>query len=222
MTDGRDWWTEIQGLKQARQYSDLECVLLALLDSIEIQSRTEVVGVTAAGYWELAVLYRKLNRKVDEIALLERFERQQHAPGAMPRRLLGRLAKLTGRDIQLPPKPVFQPRARSHDFMAVVGESHRQEALRSALEACGREVRATLECEPANAYDSNAVAVKIDGKHVGYLERDVAKRFRSFIATVSKPVECSARLTGGTTDKPSIGVVLDFSPIYALRDGQAF
>ena len=80
---------------------------------------------------------------------------------------------------------------------------------------------ATLECEPENEADANAVAVKIGGQRVGYLESDVAKRFRPFIAASPTPVICKATLSGGTEDKPSIGIVVDFSPVYLLRDDPA-
>ena len=81
---------------------------------------------------------------------------------------------------------------------------------------------ATLECEPQNEEDANAVAVKIGGQLVGYLDRDVAKRFRPFIAASPTPVTCKAKLLGGTEDKPSIGIVVDFSPVYMLKEGQGF
>jgi hypothetical protein len=226
MADTRDWWTEIQGLKQTRQYADLERVLLELVDSEEHDSHTMGDGVAPAAYWDLAVLYRKLKRTADEIAILERFEKQTHAPGAMPRKLLERLMKVSGRTIPLPPKPVYdpRPRPRQHNFMAVVGESYRQDVLRAALETHGHAenaVMATLECEPENQADANAVAVKVGGQLVGYLERDVAERFRPFIAVSPTPVICKATLRGGTEDKPNIGIVVDFSPVYLLRDDPA-
>jgi HIRAN domain len=219
-------WTEIQGLKQARHYADLERVLLEFVDSVERENQKGGIATTA--YWELAVLYRKLKRRSDEIAILERFEKQAHGPGAMPRKLLERLMKLSGRTIPLPPKPVYdpRPRPRRHNFMAIVGESHRQDVLRAALETHGtaeNAVVATLECEPQNEFDANAVAVKIGGQLVGYLSRDVAKRFRPFIAASPiMPVTCKSTLMGGTADKPSIGLVLDFSSVYLLRDDPAF
>jgi hypothetical protein len=215
-------WTEIQGLKQARQYADLERVLLEFVDSVERDDQKG--GIATAAYWELAVLYRKLKRKSDEVAILERFEKHPHGPGALPRKLLERLMKVSGRTIPLPPKPVYDPRPRQHNFMAVVGESFRQDVLRAALETHGHAehaVLATLECEPENEADANAVAVKIGGQLVGYLASDVAERFRPFIAASATPVICQATLRGGTEDKPHIGIVVDFSPVYLLRDDPA-
>jgi hypothetical protein len=66
--------------------------------------------------------------------------------------------------------------------------SHRQDALRSALEGFGRDVRVTLECKPDNAFHPNAVAVKVDGRHVGHLARDTAKRYRPLIAAAPTPL----------------------------------
>jgi hypothetical protein len=222
--DTRGLWTEIQGLKQTRQYADLECVLLELVASEEHLSQTKGNGVATGPYWDLAVLYRKLKRTSDEIAILERFEKQTHGPGAMPRKLLERLMKVSGRTIPLPPKPVYDPRPRRHNFMAIVGESYRQDVLRAALETYGNAenaVVATLECEPQNEFDANAVVVKIGDQPVGYLSRDVAERFRPFIAVSPTPVTCKATLRGGTEDKPHIGLVLDFSPVHLLRDDPA-
>jgi len=74
-----------------------------------------------------------------------------------------------------------------------------------------------LITEPTNPYDTNAVRVEIDGRHVGYLARDVAKRFAPFVAS-AQPITCQPELHGGTPDKPSIGVVLDFTAVYELRE----
>jgi hypothetical protein len=50
-------------------------------------------GVPPAPYREFAVLYRPLKDYAREVAILERFARQPHAPGVMPGQLLERLEK---------------------------------------------------------------------------------------------------------------------------------
>jgi len=69
---------------------------------------------------------------------------------------------------------------------------------------------ASLVAEPANAYDANAVAVAIEpfGK-VGYLPRDIAKRYSPLLVAAGGIARCPVQLRGGTGSKPSIGVVLD-------------
>jgi hypothetical protein len=122
---------------------------------------------------------------------------------------------------------VTPPPPHRHQFMAVVGESKYQKTLQqiSALfETIGRTDRALtvkLVPEPTNQYDAHAVKVTTEGDAtVGYLSRDVAKSYHLFIAAAPQPVTCLAKLTGGADDKPSIGVVLNFEAIYALRENQ--
>lgn len=107
-----------------------------------------------------------------------------------------------------------------HGHMAVVGESFHQAELQQALSAHGRELSATLKPEPDNPYDSNAIAVLVEGVIVGHLAKDVAKRFHALLTTLPTPVVCPAALHGGTPDKSSIGIVLDFKPVYAIRGDQ--
>ena len=95
---------------------------------------------------------------------------------------------------------------------AVVGESHYQEALRDILDNEGREFTATLEAEPDNQHDSNAVKVcGPDGETLGYLPRAMARRCQESIVATGG-VECEAKLFGGTRQKRSIGVWLDWEP----------
>jgi HIRAN domain len=102
-------------------------------------------------------------------------------------------------------------------FVAVVGESHYQEALRAAkaTQPLVDEpvVRASLVPEPTNPYDANAVAVHIEPfGTVGYLRRELAKTYSQALQQVGS-AHCPAKLYGGTPDKPSIGVVLDATEI---------
>jgi len=106
----------------------------------------------------------------------------------------------------------------------VAGESHYQEALRSlrdaldVLERDGHGFIARLTPEPANPHDPNAIAVQTpSGETLGYVRADVARDYQAFLLSLEGPIECSARLTGGTAEKPMIGVVLDFADLVRLR-----
>ena len=66
------------------------------------------------------------------------------------------------------------------DDLEVVGELAYQDALwRLSGATLGdrirRQIVAVLVPEPTNPYDSNAIAVQIDGQVIGYLPRDTAK-----------------------------------------------
>lgn len=106
----------------------------------------------------------------------------------------------------------------------VAGESHYQDALRGlrdaldVLERDGYGFIAVLVPEPTNPHDANAIVVKTPpGETLGYVRADVAKDYQAFLLSLEGPIECSARLTGGTEDRPSIGVVLDFADLKTLR-----
>lgn len=92
----------------------------------------------------------------------------------------------------------------------VVGEAAYQEALRSVA---GRgevrhECRAVLATEDSNPHDSNAVAIFVDGKKVGYLSRSDAKRYRKKLAPTDAFGTCPAVIVGGG-DQRHLGIWLD-------------
>lgn len=87
--------------------------------------------------------------------------------------------------------------------MEVVGELNYQDAL---VAICGVHTRyghegeysATLLREPSNAFDSNAVAVLIQPRKVGYLSREQAERVAVQMDEAGlKTVYCAARIRGG-------------------------
>ncbi|HYO65152.1 MAG TPA: HIRAN domain-containing protein [Archangium sp.] len=87
--------------------------------------------------------------------------------------------------------------------MEVVGESNYQEAL---IAICGRHTRhsqhlefdAVIEVEPTNAYDPNAIVVKIAGHKVGYLPREQAARISGQMREEGlSAATCGARVLGG-------------------------
>lgn len=95
-------------------------------------------------------------------------------------------------------------------LIRVVGTSHYQDAL---LELSGRaadeEIRvekiAIFVPEPDNPHDPNAIAVRIDGRLVGYLSRDENRRWLDVVT--GNEVGCEAMIAGkaGTT---GLGVFL--------------
>lgn len=120
----------------------------------------------------------------------------------------------------------------SNEYLVdVVGESHYQSALAAI---CGprseageyREVAAHLVLEDNNQYDANAVAVQINGRKVGHLDRANALAFRRWRSSAGHPtadLTCPAVIIGGWDhgdgDPGSYGVVLDLAvPGLELRD----
>lgn len=93
----------------------------------------------------------------------------------------------------LPPAPAgsgkeaWSPRTQQ---LEVAGEWYRAENLRALfarhanISESGTEIRlpAVLVPDPANPHDAHAVAVFVDGLHVGYMERPDAKRYHRQIA----------------------------------------
>jgi hypothetical protein len=102
-----------------------------------------------------------------------------------------------------------------HGFLSVVGESNYQGALRPLADRLGRDgvFVARLVPEPDNPYDTNAVAVCVDGNlaKVGYLKREVAKNYHPRLVKHGVPIACSAKLIG--VGLGTIGVVLDFEGV---------
>jgi HIRAN domain len=96
------------------------------------------------------------------------------------------------------------------DLVRVVGTSHYQDAL---LELSGRrgdeEIRLTKVAmfvpEPDNPHDPNAIAVRIDGRLVGYLSRDDNRRWLDVVSGRAVGAEAMIAGRGGTT---GLGVFL--------------
>jgi hypothetical protein len=94
-------------------------------------------------------------------------------------------------------------------YIGVVGESHYQDALRSlmAMAQPNRIVTVGVVREPDNPFDSKAIRVfdPATGKTLGYLPRGTT----GFVRLLKEHgIERHAELTGGTPEKPSIGLVL--------------
>ena len=88
----------------------------------------------------------------------------------------------------------------------LAGESYRQDTIRR----CRKGERVILKREPDNPHDNNAVAaLREDGDQIAYLSRDNAE-WVARLMDEGKELEAKIkRITGGTRDKPTRGVVID-------------
>ena len=103
------------------------------------------------------------------------------------------------------PRPLHWP-SNGKFPMPVIGESFCKENIKSiahnqngagALVYC----TASMQPEPENEHDANAVAVMIEGKKVGFLPRDFAPQYIQTLAglELSGTVTCDAVIHGGGT-----------------------
>jgi hypothetical protein len=88
-----DFVSQVKYLKQKKRYNEATALLLKLVDETEREARREGHGVAPWYYEQLAVIYRMEKRISDEVSILERYERQSKAPGALPGKLAERLKK---------------------------------------------------------------------------------------------------------------------------------
>lgn len=122
-----------------------------------------------------------------------------------------------------------------YDF-DIVGESHRQEALAAIAgpktdQGVEITVDATIQRDLHNANDPNAIAVRIGGRHVGYVPRDDAAELadllhqkgldRAQIRTSAIITGGWRRMKGGKLDEGSFGVRLDVSYPFTLETASA-
>lgn len=86
-----EWVETVKELRRRDEEEAAEELLLALIDATEAEDRVEGMGVAPWYYEQLATSYRKRGRPDKEVAILERYAAQRHAPGATPPKLLRRL-----------------------------------------------------------------------------------------------------------------------------------
>jgi tetratricopeptide (TPR) repeat protein len=101
----------------------------------------------------------------------------------------------------------------------VAGESFHQDAicLVEARRSPGSPLVSILVPDPANAYDSNALAVYANGEHVGFLPREVARRVRPALTTFShahggRLVACAAEIRWRDIG-PQVVLLIDPQPL---------
>lgn len=90
----------------------------------------------------------------------------------------------------------------------IVGESHCQNALRAIAgvdpDGVKHHCTALLRPEPDNKHDPSAVAVHIDGRHVGYLARGDAAEYTARLVELDHAgrwATCSAYINGAWLDE---------------------
>jgi hypothetical protein len=94
--NGRHFTTYISDVKNLKRLGELiaaEKLLLELIAAIEAENAADGGGVAPWYYEELAKIYRKQKDYAKEVAILERYASQKHAPGSKPPELLERLDK---------------------------------------------------------------------------------------------------------------------------------
>lgn len=119
----------------------------------------------------------------------------------------------------LPPltaDPVWLPGAIE---VHVAGESYHADAVRATKEAAvsGGSLAAVLVPEPTNSYDPHAVAVFVQGRHVGYLPAPIAAQVQSALLSYSaaqrgRLVSCPATVVDWNVG-PQVILLLDPSPL---------
>jgi hypothetical protein len=97
-------------------------------------------------------------------------------------------ARLSLRPSRSTPQTTILLRGRGWGGQSVVGESHYEKALRKlAGHGTGeRDIIATLQPDPGNRYDPNAVKVLIDGEQVGFLPKEDAPDYGPLLSEVAR------------------------------------
>ena len=84
---------QIKGLKRSGKLKEAEELLISLLDAVEGEAKATGHGVAPWYYEQVAIIRRKQKRYTEEVEILERYDSQKKAPGAMPDKLAERLDK---------------------------------------------------------------------------------------------------------------------------------
>ena len=84
---------DVHELKKSARWNDAEQLLIELVAATEADARAHNRGIAPWYYEELAKIYRRQKAYSKEVAILERFAVQEHAPGVKPPKLLERLTK---------------------------------------------------------------------------------------------------------------------------------
>jgi hypothetical protein len=87
----------IKQLRRDGKTEEAERLLLEAVEATEEEAQREGWGVAPWYYEQLAILYKKAKRPEDELAILERHERQPGPPTTRGQKLTERLRKLRER-----------------------------------------------------------------------------------------------------------------------------
>jgi hypothetical protein len=86
-----DYVEDVKALKRHGALDAAVTLLRHLIDAVEAEAATEQIGVAPWYYEQLAIVLRKQGDLAGEVAVLERYGAQPHAPGASVSRLRERL-----------------------------------------------------------------------------------------------------------------------------------
>jgi HIRAN domain len=132
------------------------------------------------------------------------------------------LKRLLSGSAELPPAAEIRLTGSGGFRLMVVGEASYQDNIEQicggrTTESVDRMETAHLILENSNPYDRNAVSVEINGLKVGYLNREDAKAYRTYLESKGQPNAigtCHANIRGGwkrsKKEQGHFGVRLDF------------
>ena len=89
-----EWYGEVERLRQIGDEDDAITLLFDIVAGAEAESQADGSPVAPRAYEELAAIYLGRNDAEEEQSILERFARQEHAPGVVASRLQERLKTL--------------------------------------------------------------------------------------------------------------------------------
>jgi hypothetical protein len=89
-----EWYPEVERLRAIGAEADAVALLLDMVFAAEGESRADGSYIASRPYEELAGIFLARNNFEEEQSILERFNRQEHAPNAATARLLERLKVL--------------------------------------------------------------------------------------------------------------------------------
>lgn len=84
---------DAEALRKEGKLDEALSAFLEIIDSQERRSSASGEGVAPFPYEEVAKIYRKTKDRQAEVAILERFAMQRHAPGKSPQKLFQRLSR---------------------------------------------------------------------------------------------------------------------------------
>lgn len=87
----------VLNLQREGRLAEAEKLLLQIINTTELEVKLGSSGVAPWYYERLAIIYAKQKQYHKEVAILERFAAQKHAPGVSPPKLLERLKKAKDR-----------------------------------------------------------------------------------------------------------------------------
>jgi hypothetical protein len=89
-----EWYPEVERLRAIGDDDHALTLLVDMVAATEAESRADGSYVAHRPYEDLADIYHGRNDAEEELSILERYSRQDHAPGAVAARLQDRMKAL--------------------------------------------------------------------------------------------------------------------------------